>query len=82
MNMDRESVRELLRPLQYVGGINGDTDIYCFRDPATGQIWEIAVDRHDDDGHELSNEQIALHATWVWPFGQAERYPVTDTGGE
>ena len=62
--MTRKYIRQLLKVLTYTGGVNGDTDVYQYHDPH-GDMWEIEVDRHDDDGYELSDDEIAAHATCV-----------------
>ena len=50
---------------EYMGGVSGEQrDIYQYRDH-DGAVWEIEVDRHDDDGHELDDSDIAEHATRI-----------------
>ena len=49
---------------EYMGGVNSEQDIYQYRDH-DGAVWEIEVDRHDDDGHELDDSEIVEHATRV-----------------
>ena len=61
MITDKYEIAKILMDSDYIGGINGDTDVYQYCDH-DGTVWEIEVDRHDDDGHELDDSEVIEHA--------------------
>lgn len=57
---------------EYMGGVSGEQqDVYQYRDH-DGAVWDIEVDRHDDDGHELDDSEIVEHATRIRRIDCAE----------
>lgn len=61
MITDKAEIAKILQDSEYMGGINGDIDDYQFMDH-TRDIWIIHVDCHNDDGNELTNDEIIGHA--------------------
>ena len=68
-SMKRADLQEFITRLTYVGGENSlDGDIYDFLDKSN-IYWEIEVDCHNDDGDELTNDEIIEHAIRIRMHG-------------
>lgn len=61
MITDKYEIAKIMQDSEYMGGINGDIDDYQFKGHI-GDTWIIHVDCHNDDGDELTNDEIIEHA--------------------
>ena len=62
MITDKAEIAKIMQDSEYIGGLNGDTDVYYFCDH-NGDVWAIHVDCHNADGYEMTNGEIVDHAT-------------------